>query len=752
MKKSNQAKSKLLKIGLFLTFSIGVITAQNTYKMDKKVNGLIQKMTLEEKVGQLNLATFVNENNTTNSLSEMIKRGEIGSILKSNGAEKNLQLQKIAVEESRLGIPIMFQEDVIHGYKTIFPSPLAESAGWNLETIEKSASIAAKEASAGGIHLTYAPMVDITNDPRWGRIVEGAGEDPYYASFVAAARVKGFQGKDLSSGQNVMACVKHFAGYGAALAGRDYNIADFSERTLREIYLPPFKAAINAGVGSVMSAYSTFDGIPATTNQKLLKDILRKELGFQGMLITDWCTIRNLVKIGTAATEKDAVLQSINAEVDMDMTSGLFVKHLAALVQEGKISVSAIDQAVKRVLIAKYKLGLFDDPYKFFDVKREKETLMCAEHLEFARKAARECMVLLKNENHLLPFNKSIKKIAVIGPLANSQKDLRSWWGGGDYTQGKNEDVVSVLEGLKKSVDSYVEINYAEGVKLDGFEPKGLELIPAAIKLASESDLVILVVGEEYWMSGEGGSISNINLPGAQEDLINAISKTGKPIVSVLVNGRPFDIQNITSKSIAVLEAWQPGTMGGLAVADILLGKYNPSGKLTVSFPRNTGQIPIFYNYKRTSHDVKLGTDSNRWNNKYLDIPTTPLFPFGYGLSYTEFTYSNLKLSSPIINPNQSVTVSVEVSNTGKADGEEVIQLYVGDDVSSVSRPAKELKGFAKIALKQGEKQVVNFTLTPTDFSFYNKDMEWVLEAGSFSIMIGASSADIKFTEKLSIQ
>ncbi|WP_291100555.1 MULTISPECIES: beta-glucosidase BglX [unclassified Flavobacterium] len=751
MKKNNQAKVRISKIVLLFTFSIGVITAQNTSTMEKKANALIQKMTLEEKVGQLNLATYVNENNTTNSLSDKIKRGEVGSILKSNGAENNFQLQKIAVEQSRLGIPLIFEEDVIHGYKTIFPSPVGESAGWNLETIEKSASIAAKEASASGIHLTYAPMVDITNDPRWGRIVEGAGEDPYYASFVAAARVRGFQGKDLSSGQNVMACVKHFAGYGAALAGRDYNIADFSERTLREIYLPPFKAAINAGVGSVMSAYSAYDGIPATANQKLLKEILRKELGFNGMLITDWETVRNLVKIGVAANEKEAVLLSINAGVDVDMTSGLFLKHLKELVQEGKVSISVIDKAVQRVLIAKYKLGLFDNPYKFFDVKREKETLMCAEHLEFARKAARECMVLLKNENQLLPLNKSIKKIAVIGPLANRKKDLLSWWGG-TYSQGKPEDVISVLDGLKQSVDSSVEINYAEGVKLDGFEPKGLELIPEAVKLASESDVVILVVGEEFWMSGEAGSISNINLPGAQEELINAISKTGKPIVSVIINGRPFDIQNITSKSSSVLEAWQPGTMGGFAVADILLGKYNPSGKLTVSFPRNMGQIPIFYNYKRTSHDVNESNKNVRWTNKYLDIPITPLFPFGYGLSYTEFTYSNLKLSSPIINPNQSVNVSVEVSNTGNVAGEEVIQLYVGDDVSSVSRPAKELKGFAKISLKQGEKQVVNFILTPKDFSFYNKDMKWVLEPGTFSIMVGASSADIKFTEKLSIK
>ncbi len=742
---------KISKVLMLLCFSIASLTAQNISTMDKKVDMLIKKMSLDEKIGQLHLATYVNENNSTNSLGDMIKRGEVGSILKSNGAATNLQLQKIAVEQTRLGIPILFQEDVIHGYKTIFPSPLGESASWNLETIEKSASIAAKEASAGGIHLTYAPMVDITNDPRWGRIVEGAGEDPYYASLVAAARVRGFQGKDLSSGQNVMACVKHFAGYGAALAGRDYNIIDFSERTLREIYLPPFKAAIDAGVGSVMCAYSTFDGIPATANQKLLKDILRKELGFKGMLITDWETVRNLVKIGTAANEKEAVLQSINAEVDVDMTSGLYLKHLKTLVKDGKVSVAAIDKAVKRVLIAKYKLGLFDNPYKFFDAKREKETLMCAEHLWFARKAARECMVLLKNDNKILPFNKTIKKIAVIGPLANRQKDLLSWWGG-NYSQGKPENVISVLEGLKQSVGAEVEINYAEGVKLDGFDPKGLDLIPEAVKLALESDVVILVVGEEYWMSGEGGSISNINLPGAQNELVNAIAGTGKPIVSVLINGRPFDIQHLTKNSMAVLEAWQPGTMGGLAVADILLGKYNPSGKLTVTFPINTGQIPIYYNYKRTSHDVNESNKNVRWTNKYLDIPITPLFPFGYGLSYSEFSYSNLKLSSTTINSKQSVNLSVDITNTSNVDGEEVVQLYVGDDVSSVSRPAKELKGFKKITLKQGEKQTVNFTLAPTDFSFYNKDMHWVLEPGTFTIMIGPSSADIKFSEKLNIQ
>jgi beta-glucosidase len=741
---------KLLFASLLISLITQEVSAQNKSISNPQIEALLKKMTLEEKIGQLNLATYVNENNSTNSLNDQIKKGDIGSILKSNGAKKNYDLQKIAVEQSRLGIPMMFQEDVIHGYRTIFPAPLGESASWNLENIEMSASIAAKEAAAGGIHLTYAPMVDITNDPRWGRIVEGAGEDPYYGSLVSAARVKGFQGKNFTSGENVMACVKHFAGYGAALAGRDYNISDFSERTLREIYLPPFKAAIDAGVESVMCAYSTYDGVPATANKKLLDDILRKELGFKGMLITDWSTINNLVKIGAAANQKDAVLMAINSEVDLDMTSGLYLKYLKELVNEGKVKVAVIDKAVRRVLIAKQKLGLFEDPYKFFNEAREKETLLNPKHLEFARKTAVESMVLLKNKDGILPLKSSVKKIVVIGPLATRKKDMFSWWGG-DYSQGKSEDVVSLLEGLKQTVGKDVVIEYAEGIILEGFEPKGLELIPAAVKLATQSDLVILALGEEYWMSGEGGSISNIDLPGAQEDLLKAIAETGKPIVTVLFNGRPFDLQLVEKHSTAILEAWFPGTMAGLAVSDVLLGKYNPSGKLTVSFPRNTGQIPIFYNYKRTSHDVNGQPNPNRWNNKYLDIPTTPLYPFGYGLSYTNFEYSNLKLSSETIKKGDSVEVSIEITNTGKIFGEEVVQLYVGDDVSSVSRPMKELKGFKKIGLQPGEKQKIVLTLSPSDLSFYNQDMKWVLEPGTFTIMVGASSEDIKFSKKLNV-
>ncbi|WP_281865174.1 beta-glucosidase BglX [Flavobacterium sp. GSB-24] len=727
------------------------VSSQSDKQMDMKVSALLSKMTLAEKVGQLNLATYVNENNTTNSLETLIKKGAVGSILKSNGAMTNLRLQKIAVEETRLGIPMMFQEDVIHGYKTIFPSPLGEAASWNLENIEKSASIAAREAAAGGIHLTYAPMVDITFDPRWGRIIEGAGEDPYYGSLVAAARVKGFQGTEMKSGKNVMACVKHFAGYGAALAGRDYNIADFSERTLRELYLPPFKAAIEAGAGALMTAYSAFDGIPASANKKLLTDILRKELGFKNLVITDWETINNLVKIGAAQDQKQAALQAIDAGVELDMTSGIYLKYLEELVNEGKVDIKIIDSAVKHVLEAKYKLGLFDNPYAFFDAKREKETLLNKAHLDFARKAARESMVLLKNENKLLPIDGQVKKIAVIGPMANAKKDMLSWWGG-NYSQGKPEDVVSLVEGLKQSVDPSVVISYAEGVKLDGFEPKGLELIPEATALAKESDVVILAVGEQYWMSGEGASISNITLPGGQEKLIEAVAAAGKPIITVLFSGRPYDLQLVSKVSLAVLQAWMPGTMAGLAVSDVLLGKYNPSGKLTVTFPINTGQIPINYNYKRTSHDVNESNKNVRWTNKYLDIPITPLYPFGYGLSYTTFEYSNLKLSSNLINSGESIYVSIDITNTGKVFGEEVVQLYLADLLSSVTRPGKELKGFSKIGLAPGENKTVKMVIEPKDMSFYNKDMKWSLEPGTFKVMLGASSSDIKLSEEFTIK
>lgn len=716
-----------------------------------RVTDLLSRMTLKEKVGQLNLITFVNENNSTNPMDDKVKAGSVGGILKSNGVKQNLRIQKIAVEQTRLGIPILFQEDVIHGYKTIFPIPLGESCSWNLAGISQTASVAAAEATAGGIRLTYAPMVDISNDPRWGRISEGAGEDPYYASLVAAARVRGFQGKDLTSANSLMACVKHFAGYGAALAGRDYSISDFSERTLREKYLPPFKAAIDAGAGSLMTAYTGIDGLPATANQKLLKQILRKELNFNNMVITDWETIKNLVKIGVAKDEQDAVKSAIEAGVDVDMTSELFQKHLAILINAGKVKMEVINASVGRILEAKFKLGLFDQPYKYLDEKREMEVSLNKNHLLLARQAARESMVLLKNDNHTLPLKKNIKTIAVIGPLATRKKDLMGWWGG-RYSQGNPDAVISLLEGVQKAVDPSVKIIYEEGVKLDGFEPKGLELIPAAVTAALSADIVILAVGEEHWMSGESGSISMINLPGAQLQLIDALKKTGKPIVSVLFNGRPYDIRELSDKSSAVIEAWFPGTMGGMAVADVLFGDYNPSGKLTVTFPYNTGQIPIFYNYKRTSHDLDTVDPKHRFANNYLDITTKPLYPFGFGLSYTTFAYSQLQIVSNNDFKDGNMQVTFTVKNTGLTEGIEVAQLYIRDKVSSVIRNVKDLKGFERFSLKPDEEKIVKINLTNQSLSFLDKNLKEIMEPGDFELMIGSSSEDIRLKKDFTIR
>lgn len=704
-----------------------------------KIDSLLAEMTLKEKVSQLNLVGALDDNNNPLDVEEKVRNGEVGHILKSNGVKTNKRLQQIAIEESRLGIPILFHEDVIHGYKTIFPMPLAEAASWNLERITETAHIAAKEATASGIQLTYAPMVDISRDPRWGRIVEGAGEDPYLASLIAAARVKGFQGENLADSSTLMACVKHFIGYGDALAGRDYNIGDFSEREMREIYLPPFEAAIDAGVGSLMVAYSAVDGVPATSNQWLIKDLLRNQLNFNGMVITDWKTVTNLIKTGVALDGENAVKQSVNAGVDVDMVSELYVQHLEELINQGEVKESDLNDAVRRVLKAKFDLGLFDDPYVYFDTVREEKLVLHDDHLEIARKAARESMVLLKNDKDVLPLSKKIKSIAVIGPLADRKKDLMSWWGG-NHSQGDENDVVSLLEGIKAAVSEETKVYYAEGVKLDGFEKKGLELIPEALKIAKKADVVILALGEEYWMSGEGGSKSDLMLPGAQEELIAAIAETGKQVVTVLLNGRPYDIRTVTKNFDAVLEAWFPGTMGGVAVADILFGDYNPSGKLPVTIPFSSGQIPIFYNYKRSSHDFEGVNMTDRYKNNYLDIPTKPLFPFGYGLSYTTYKYADIQL-----NTNSDIPqVSIEVTNTGKVDGYEIVQLYIKDVVTSVATPNKELKGFERVHIKAGETKDVSFSITEDKLSFIGKNNKRIIEPGDFLFMVGASSEDLQ--------
>ncbi|MDA3894314.1 MAG: beta-glucosidase BglX [Salinivirgaceae bacterium] len=736
----------ILPIILLASLTISCTTKQNNSdKTMNHIDHLLSQMTLKEKIAQLNLITALDDyNNPLENVEDKVRNGEVGHILKSNGVKNNFYLQKIAIEESRLGIPIMFQEDVIHGYKTAFPGPLAEAASWNLERIEQTAAAAAKEATASGIQLTYAPMVDITRDPRWGRIVEGAGEDPYLGSLIAKARVKGFQGDNLADSSTLMACAKHFLGYGDAMAGIDYNIGDFSERELREIYLPPFKAAIESGVGSMMVAYSAIDGVPATANKWLMQDLLRDELGFDGIVISDWRTVSNLVKTGVATNNKDATHQAIEAGLDIDMVSELYVQNLEELVNEGKVDIKLIDKAVRRVLKAKTDLGLFDDPYVYFDSVREKKWVMHPSHLELSRKAARESMVLLKNarlsgqEKHLLPLSKSVNSIAVIGPLATRQKDLLSWWAA-NHSQADKNDVVSLLHGIKAAVSSSTKVTYTEGIILEGFEKKGLELIPAAIKAAKQADVVILALGEEYWMSGEGGSISDITLPGAQPELVEALAQTGKPVVAVLINGRPFDIRKTVESFDAVLEAWQPGTMGGYAIADILFGDFNPCGKLPVTFPQNTGQIPIFYNIKRGSHDFEGIDLKDRYKNNYLDITHKPLFPFGFGLSYTTFEYSNLRVNTDTDIP----TVGIKVTNSGKVDGFEVVQLYIKDIVTQVATPHKQLKGFERIFLKAGESKVVTFNITDDKLSYIGKELKPLIEAGEFEIMVGGNSEEL---------
>ncbi|MDA3930978.1 MAG: beta-glucosidase BglX [Prolixibacteraceae bacterium] len=739
--KQNNIKLPLIKhfFTLLFVMLIGMSSCKPVIiKEDLRIENLLKQMTLKEKVSQLNLITALDDNNNELDVIDKIKNGEVGHILKSNGAQNNLELQKIAINQSRLGIPIMFHEDVIHGYKTIFPSPMGEASSWNLEMIEKTAHIAAIEAAASGIQLTYAPMVDVTHDARWGRIVEGAGEDPWLGSEIAAARVRGFQGKDLSDSSTIMACAKHFIGYGNALAGIDYNIGEFSERMLRETYLPPFKSAIDEGVGSVMVAYSAYNGVPASANKWLINQLLREELGFDGMVISDWGTISNLIKSGNAINENDAAQQAIEAGVDLDMVSEIYVHQIEQLIRDGSVDIELINMAVRRVLKAKFDLGLFDNPYVYFDTIREKEVVLCEDHLLIARQAARESMVLLKN-NNLLPLSKEIKTIAVIGPLANRKKDMMSWWGA-NHSQGNENDVVTLLEGIKSAVSKQTKVFYSEGVILNGFEKSGINLIDEAVAVARKADVVVLAVGEEYWMSGEGASVSEITLPGSQNELIQALARINKPVVAVLINGRPYDIRTPVAEFDAVLEAWQPGTMAGHAISDLLFGDYNPSGKLPVSYPYNGGQIPIFYNQKRSSHDFEGVNLTDRYKNNYLDITTKPLFSFGFGLSYSKFEFSNLRLEKDTIGMNETTKIFVDVQNISDRAGEEVVQLYIQDMVSSAIRPAKELKDFSRISLKSGELKTVVLDINPEKLKFYNSEMNYVLEPGYFSIMVGNSS------------
>jgi beta-glucosidase len=709
--------------------------------MDKFIAELMAKMTLEEKIGQLSLLTSDWDSTgptMRQGYQEDIRKGRIGSIFNAFTAKYTRDLQRVAVEETRLKIPLLFGYDVIHGHRTIFPISLGEAASWDLKAIEKAARISATEASAEGIHWTFAPMVDVARDPRWGRISEGAGEDVYLGSRIAEARVRGFQGNDLKAVDTMLATAKHFAAYGAAQAGRDYHTVDISERTLRDVYLPPFKAAADAGAATFMTSFNEYDGIPASGNRYLLTEVLRNKWGFKGFVVTDYTSINEMVPHGYSKDLKQAGEQAINAGVDMDMQGAVYMENLAKSVTEGKVDIKKIDAAVKAILEMKYRLGLFEDPYRYSNEAREKATVYKPEFLEAARDVARKSIVLLKNKDNVLPLAAAAKSIAVIGPLGDSKEDMiGSWSAAGD----RKTRPVTLLEGLEAGAPKGTSVAYAKGASY-AFEDAGKsDGFAEAIALAQKSDVIIAAMGERWDMTGEAASRTSLDLPGNQLALLQELEKTGKPIILVLMSGRPNSIEWADAHVDAILEAWYPGTMGGHAIADVLYGRYNPSGKLPVTFPRTVGQVPLHYDMKNTGRPIELGAPGAKYVSRYLDAPNTPLYPFGYGLSYTSFSYSPVTLDKTSIRPGEKLTASVTVTNSGARDGEEVVQLYVRDLVGSVTRPVKQLKGFEKISLKKGEKRTVRFTLTDADLAFTRADMSWGSEPGAFKLWVGPSSA-----------
>lgn len=747
----NSKKTKKMAVILMASTLLSVSACVSAGKSsiekqyDHKVDSVMKLMTLTEKIGQMVLYTSdwdVTGPSLKKGYLDEIRKGNCGNIFNAHTAAYTRKLQKIAVEESRLGIPLLFGYDVIHGHKTIFPISLGESASWDLAAIEKSARISATEAAASGINWTFAPMCDISVEPRWGRVSEGAGEDPFLGSKIAAARVHGFQGNDLSDTLTILACVKHFAAYGAPLAGRDYNTVDMSERVFLDTYLPPYKAAIDAGAMSVMSSFNELNGVPATGSKYLLTDILRTKLGFKGFVVTDYTSINEMVNHGIVANEADAGLLAIKAGVDMDMQGEVYFKYLKKQVEEGLVPEKMINDAVRRILRVKFMLGLFDDPYRYCNEAREKREVYASSHLKAALDVAKKSMVLLKNNNHILPLKKG-EKIAVIGELAASTRDLLgSWKAAGDWNFVK-----SVLDELK-SYNGEANVIYAEGCKKMGEDRSGF---PTAIAAAQQADKIVLVIGEDCEWSGEATSRTNIDVPGVQTELLEKLKALNKPIVVVFMNGRPLILTKENDLADAMLEAWFPGTMGGKAITQVLYGEYNPSGKLTMTFPRNLGQVPIFYYEKNTGRPNYLSDP--KYKSRYIDSPNTPLFPFGFGLSYTTFAYSDINLSSNKLTEKGELTATVNVTNTGNLDGEEVVQCYIRDLVGSVTRPVKELKGFEKIALKVGESKNVTFKITPEMLAFHRVDMTYGTEPGDYKLFIGGNSRDLKETEfKLTVR
>lgn len=713
-------------------------TLTDAEKETRFVRDLMKKMTLTEKIGQL--SQYVGGELLTGPKSGAVSdslfvRGMVGSILNVGGVDNLRKLQQKNMESSRLKIPILFAFDVIHGYKTIFPTPLAESCSWDLALMYETAKAAAIEASASGIHWTFAPMVDVARDPRWGRIVEGAGEDTYLGCKIAEARVRGFQW-NLGKPNALFACAKHFVAYGAPQAGRDYAPVDLSLSALAEVYLPPFKACIDAGVHTFMSAFNSINGVPATSNRWLLTDLLRKEWKFKGFVVSDWNAVQELKAHGVAETDEDAAMAAFNAGVDMNMTDGLYNRCLEKLVRENCIDMNEIDASVERILRAKYALGLFEDPYRFLDNQRESREVRSASAMALARKAAASSMVLLKNANALLPLSKQTKRIALVGPLANNRAEVMGSW----KARGEDKDVVTVLEGIKNKLGSGTEVNYVQGC--DFLDPSTSEF-SAALEAAKQSDVVIAVVGEKALMSGESRSRAVLRLPGKQEALLDTLRKAGKPLVVVLMNGRPLCLESVDKQADAMLEAWFPGTQCGNAVADVLFGDIVPAAKLTASFPLTEGQIPNNYNYKRSGRPGDMPYSSTV---RHIDVPNRNLYPFGYGLSYTTFSYGKMQCPSAF-DDKGFLPVSVDVTNTGNYDGEEIVQLYVADKVASMVRPVKELKGFQKVFIPKGQTKRVEFKLNVKDLGFWNSLMQYVVEPGTFEIMVGTNSEELQKKE-----
>ncbi len=761
-----------MRIGRFLLTAVitaSAVTAMaasqaDKGKMDQFIDNLMGKMTLQEKIGQLNLPVsgeIVTGQAKSSDVAGKIRKGQVGDLFNVKGVENIREVQKIAVEQSRLKIPLLFGMDVIHGYETVFPIPLALSCSWDMEAIKESACIAAKESSADGICWTFSPMVDICRDPRWGRMAEGGGEDPYLGSEISAAMVKGYQGDDLTDKNTIMACVKHFALYGAPEAGRDYNTVDMSHLSMFNNYFPPYKAAIDAGVGSVMTSFNVVDGIPATGNKWLMTDVLRDRWGFDGFVVTDYTAISEMIAHGMGDLQQVSAM-SLSAGTDMDMVADGFLTTLEKSLKEGKVTMAEIDKACRRILEAKYKLGLFDDPYKYCDASRVKKDIFTAENRTVARKIATETFVLLKNENNLLPLQRK-GKIALVGPLANTKANMPGTWS----VAAASDKYNSLYESMKQSLAGKAEVLYAKGSNLmydaqreaeatmfgrEMRDPRSAqELLDEALNVASQADVIVAAVGESSEMSGESSSRTNLEMPDAQRDLLTALKKTGKPVVLVYFAGRSTVMTWEQENFPAILNVWFGGSEAADAICDVVFGDVSPSGKLTTTFPKNVGQIPLYYNHLNTGRPLEAGKWFSKFRSNYLDIDNDPLYPFGYGLSYTTFRYGDLQLSNNSMNERGKITASVTVTNTGNYDADEIVQMYIRDMVGSVARPVKELKGFERIHLKKGESRTVSFDITAKQLKFYNSALNWVCEPGEFEVMVGGNSRDVQ-TKKFSLQ